>query len=78
MPSASQRGWSQSSGEITPAVSTFTMPETKPCSDAAIPRRVGKRSSVMSEIDGAAMAKPTPKSASGITAQGIAGVAAKE
>src|SRR5687767_5570978 len=31
MASASQRGWSQTRGEITPAVSTFTMPEMKPC-----------------------------------------------
>ena len=60
----------------TPAVSTLIIPEMKPCSEAAIPRRVGKRSSVMSEIDGIAMANPTPKSARGMTAQGTEGGAA--
>jgi hypothetical protein len=49
-----------STGAITPAVSTFTIPDTKPCSDAAIPRRVGKRSSVIIVMDGIAIANPTP------------------
>jgi hypothetical protein len=43
---------------MTPAVSVFTIPLTKPWSEAAMPRRVGKRSSVVSEIDGIAIAKP--------------------
>jgi len=60
MPSASARVSDHRSGAITPAVRTFTMPDTNPCSDAAMPRRVGKRSSVMMVIDGIAIAKPTP------------------
>ena len=40
---------------------------------AAMPRRVGKRSSVMSEIEGIAMAKPMAKTKSGTIAQGIEG-----
>ena len=42
------------------AVSTFTIPDTNPCSEAAMPRRVGKRSSVISVIDGMIIAKPMP------------------
>ena len=60
MPSDIQRVSPQRTGAIAPAVSTFTIPETNPWRDAAIPRRVGKRSSVMMVIDGIAIAKPTP------------------
>jgi len=60
MPSASQRVSPQSAGAMAPAVSTFTIPETNPCREAAMPRRVGKRSSVMMVIEGIAIAKPTP------------------
>ena len=45
-------------GAMTPAVIVFTIPETKPCSEAAMPRRVGKRSSVVREMVGIAMAEP--------------------
>jgi MFS family permease len=58
MPMASARVSCESAGETTPAVSVFTMPLTNPCRDAAIPRRVGKRSSVMSVIEGIAVANP--------------------
>ena len=57
------------------------MPESqarKPCSEAAMPRRVGNRSSVIREIDGIAMAKPMPKTMSGITAHGTEGIKANE
>ena len=66
---------SESTGEITPATTVFTMPETNPWSEAAMPRRVGKRSSVMSEIDGIAIAKPMPYTMIGTTAHGTAGSA---
>ena len=34
------------------------MPDTKPCNDAAMPRRVGNISSTISDSEGIAMALP--------------------
>ena len=59
MATASHFGENETAGETIPATSVLTTPETKPISEAAIPRRVGKRSRIRNEMVGIAMALPS-------------------
>ena len=58
MATDSHTGENETAGETTPATKVLTMPETKPISEAAMPRRVGNRSRMRSEMVGIAMALP--------------------
>ena len=56
-------------GEITPATTPFAVEPTKACSDDAIPRRSGTRSSTSNVTTGTMSAQPKEKMAMGSSAQ---------
>ena len=56
---ASHFGECETAGETRPATIVLMMPETKPINEAAMPRRVGNRSSTRNEMVGIAMALPS-------------------
>lgn len=56
---ASHFGENETAGETTPATKVLTTPDTNPISEAAMPRRVGNRSSTRNEMVGMAIALPS-------------------
>ena len=59
MATASHFGECETAGETTPATMVLMIPETNPINDAAMPRRVGNRSSTRNEMLGIAIALPS-------------------
>src|SRR5262245_39807921 len=73
MPSASAFTETATNGAIVPAVTPDTPNCTKPCSDDAMPRNVGKRSSNMIVTDGGTRLLPQVKTKIGSTLHGTPG-----
>ena len=56
---ASHFGENETAGETTPATTVLMIPETNPINEAAMPRRVGNRSSTRNDMVGIAIALPS-------------------